>query len=142
MLDENIILLAAKGEDVDQKRDYTCSFILQQIVQNCEYVVYCSTELVQRYQKKLNDLEKINRSAKFTATLIEHMQRSKKMEFKYYLAELPYEENVPRKDLFIIRLAALTNSTLITTDCRLKKQLLSKGLLEKYGIQIKHPKEF
>jgi rRNA-processing protein FCF1 len=142
VLDENIILLAAKAKDTDGNPDYTCFSILLQILQECDYALYCSTELMKKYQTKLNDLEKINKSATFTSDLVKHLQRNRKIKLQTYLPNLPCEEEVPRKDIFLIRLAAINQSTVITTDCRLKDKLITKDLISKFGIFIKHPKDF
>jgi hypothetical protein len=61
---------------------------------------------------------------------------------KYYLPELSDEEDIHSDDIFIVRLAVATKSTLITTDCRLREKLVSKRFPDRHGIQIKHPSDF
>jgi hypothetical protein len=132
VLDENIILLAAKAEDISGNRDYTCFSVLYQVLQECDYVLYCSTELIRKYEHKLDDLEKIDKSAKFTSTIIKHLQRNKKIRIRTYLPDLVQEEDIPKNDKFLIRLAAITESVVITTDSRLRDKLILKGLTQKY----------
>jgi hypothetical protein len=71
-----------------------------------------------------------------------HLQRKKKIKLRTYVPNLIQEEEVPKNDIFLIRLAAITESIVITTDSRLRDKLISKGLTEKYGIQVKHPNDF
>jgi ribosomal protein L14E/L6E/L27E len=144
VLDENIILLAAKSEDVNGNRDYTCLWVINDITHRKCDIINCSHELIKKYQKKLNNLERIDKSAKFLTTLMDHIQHSKKIKMKYCLPKLSDEEDIHSDDIFIVRLAVATKSTLITTDCRLREKLIFIYLRfqDRHGIQIKLPSEF
>jgi hypothetical protein len=60
VLDENIILLAAKSEDLNGNRNYTCLQVIFDILRKCD-IINCSQHLIEKYQKKLNNLERIGR---------------------------------------------------------------------------------
>jgi hypothetical protein len=140
VLDENIILNAANLKDVNGKNDYTCLLILTHIANKCD-VIYCSKELLKKYQNKLNDLEKIRPYVHYLRMVLEQLKLQKKIKEWSYLPALDGDNIIPKNDIFIIRLTVMTNSTLVTTDSRLRSSLESKNFLRKYNIQIRHPDE-
>ena len=139
ILDENIIELAAKGENDGGQSDFSCLTLMLEILKEC-HITHCSIELLEKYWKKLKVLERSSiRSASIVAKLIKHMINQGKIRVEHNPPKLKNEEKLPPDDVFLVRLASLTNSTIISTDFPLKSKVEGRNLLKKYKIKILHP---
>ena len=141
ILDENIIELAAKGENDRGQSDFSCLTLMLEILKEC-HITHCSVELLQKYRGKLKVLERSTiRSASTVAKLIIHMTNQGKIHVDPDPPKLKNEENLPSDDVFLVRLASHTKSTIISTDFPLKSKVKGRNLLQKYKIKILHPSE-
>lgn len=142
VLDENIIVFAAKLVDKTDKFDDTCLWILTEISHRRD-VVHCSKDLYQKYLSKISSLGKINQSAFLVQKLLENMKAAGRLKiYNEYPPGLPVEKGIPEDDVFIIRLVVWKRGVLLTADCRLRDRLNEGHLLKKYNLIIKKPHEF
>lgn len=142
VLDENVIMFAAKLQNADGEEDHTSFVVLANILAKCD-LMHCSRELYRKYLQKLRTLGQVNQSAKFVERLLIHMKKLGKLRLYDYEIppKLPEEEGIPKDDVFIIRLTAWTKSVLVTSDCRLRDRLVEAHLIQKYNLQLKKPWE-
>lgn len=139
ILDENIIELAAKGENDEGNSDFTCLTLILDILKKCD-ILYCSTKLLEIYRKKLKKMESnMIRSASTTAKLIKHMITQGKIKVTDDSPKINNEEDLPSDDVYLVRLAVHTKSILVSTDSPLKEK--SRDILMSYNIKIVHPSE-
>jgi hypothetical protein len=141
VLDENIIKFAAKVMNAEGNLDISCLALMTDIVRRCDFI-HCSKPLLEKYWKKLKELENTTHSAAAVAKMVEIMLTKGAIKFKDYtprLKDIADEKEIPPDDLFLIRLVVHTGATLITADCRLKARLDEKNLTTKYRISIQKP---
>lgn len=118
MLDENIIILAAKMENEKGEPDLTCLQLLLDIIKKCHTMI-CSDNLLKRYLRILSNLQGKHQSS---VPKLLHMAMGKgKIQLINYLPELSNENRIPPDDVEIVRLANHAKAILVTTDSRLKE---------------------
>jgi hypothetical protein len=142
VLDENIVLFAAKFQDASGEEDHASLTALTTILSKCD-IMHCSRELYRKYLDKLHNLGAMNQSGSFVEKLLIHMKKLGKLRLYDYEIppKLPEERGIPEDDIFIIRLTVWTKSILVTSDCRLKEHLANHGLIQKYNLVIRKPWE-
>lgn len=135
MLDENIIILAAKMENEKGEPDVTCLRLLLDIIQKCHTMV-CSGNLLERYLRVISNL-----AGKHQSSVPKLLQMAiiikAKVQLINYLPKLSNENQIPPDDVEIVRLANHANATLVTIDSRLKEAM--KRL--PYTIRVLTPNE-
>jgi hypothetical protein len=121
LLDENIVILAAKGEDDHHNPDLTATNLVDLIARNCHRITM-SVALWRRYWLHLKALEgrKEHSIQQFVAFFVTQlMWNSAKAVFDYAeLEDLPEGAGIPRKDVDIVRSALRSKPypRIVTTD--------------------------
>lgn len=143
ILDENILVFAAKMEDENGVKNRKHARLLFDILDRCD-ILLCSKELHQKYLSKLDLLTKAGYDNAYSVIrTIVHVRQLGKLRVQDDPPSMDNldEQKVPRKDLFIIRLAAKTKALVITSDGKLRDKLVAEGLDAKYQFRIMKPEE-
>jgi hypothetical protein len=141
ILDENIFILACKGTNAKGQEDQSSCILILQIARNCHKIAW-NKELKRRYSlkteiiKKSPEYELFMKSYKIFFDLMTNAEKSTQNE-SIFLDGGPELDD----DRHVISLAVFTKGILVTEDCRLKKALLKKNFISKYGLQIRKPSE-
>jgi len=141
ILDENIFIAACKGENSRGESDYSSCNLILQIGRNCHKIAW-NNELKRRYAKKTeslrtsSDYKLFMQGHKIIFQLMLNSEKSCQNESNF-LEDYPELDD----DMHVISLAVFTKGILVTEDCRLKKALLKKNLILKYGLKICKPSE-
>lgn len=121
-LDENVWVLAAKGRDDRNRVDDTAARLIQLIAQNHHRIVL-NQELLTKCHKKLSALRSSGRAFYGGQVLRSFLAMAFDEDFcrqEETGTDPPYDETaIPRKDRFIVRLAFITASILVSTDRKL-----------------------
>jgi hypothetical protein len=137
ILDENIIELGARVRD---RTGADCGTLMGIVLSRCE-TLHCNSKLLNSYLHRLKLLKDRSPSADYIAKMLNFIRTKGSIRICEFAPTLSREELIPEDDIFLIRLAVHTRSTLISTDLRLKKALVENGLLSMYGIEFKTPIE-
>ena len=140
VLDENIIVLAAKVQDDKGNLDPTCALLIGEISKKGD-IIKCNDELYQKYCKKLKKLLPRFPSSAYTTKLLIYLHSAGKIQFHNHLPKLRGEGSIPHDDVYIIRLVVYTKSTLVSTDRRLEKKLIESKIMSKHGIRFQQPSQ-
>ena len=146
ILDENVIILAQRGENDQGETDLTCLQLIQQIIKICHTIVYDPT----LRNKTFRQLSRVGRSKPQIGPLLirvlmqaEHRVGKVENTFGISLA-FPEESTIPpgsTDDTEIVRLAVETGATLVTTDQPLRDDLESTRIAETYDFEVLSPRE-
>lgn len=140
VLDENIIILAAKVKDDQDNEDPTCSILLGDIYKKKD-ILKCSDELYLNYLEILKDLERTIPSSVYTRKMLMNLMFANKIEFESYIPILSEENQLPPDDIYIVRLVVRTKSNLVSTDNRLKLSMENANVISKYNVRFMKPNE-
>ena len=145
ILDENIVILAQRGENDSGETDVTCLQLVTQIIRICHTIVF-DTILWNKYLHQLNLPKNVqaHTGPLFLRVLNQANQRDGKLDSRPTAAPFPEEDTIPQgsqDDKEIVRLAVETRATLVTTDAPLRDDLNSCGIQEQYGLDILSPEE-
>ena len=143
VLDENILILAEKGENDRGESDPTCLDIYTQIITICHTLVV-DPALWGKYQSQLSPSGNIGfrEGYRILAVLDSASRVPGKLEFRPGASAFPEEESIPQgsqDDVPIVRLVVETGSALVTTDEALREGLNSCGVQERYNLQLLAP---
>ena len=121
LLDENILILAIKGEDDRGNKDPSAAKLVRLVAQNCHRIAL-SREVSRRYRRHLKAFEATPFYAqpmlRFWAQLL---VRNDKVCLQHDpLPVIPPEVVIPLDDHPIVICALAANALLVTTDGRLK----------------------
>ena len=141
ILDENIIVLSAKVEDVNGNIDNTCTGLLSEILKKND-AIRVNEKLFENYLNKLKALENSVHSSDYTVKLLNLLRASGLIDFWTRDATPINNENeIDPDDVYIIRLAANSNTDLVSADLRLKSQLEISDILHRGGFRFLEPDE-
>lgn len=145
ILDENVFILAQKGENDRGQRDPTCTNLLTQIIRICHTIVL-GPILREKYLRQLNDLRDSDYQTgpHILSVLTNAFRTEGKIDLRQASPSFPEEESIPagsRDDTLIVRLAVESRAALVTTDAPLRDDLNSCGIQENYGLEIYSPEE-
>ena len=146
ILDENIVILAQKGENDKGERDPTCLQLFTQIIRIC-HIIVLDPNLRERYLQQLNLPRHHDPRSGFRLVpiLINAERREGKVDNRpSNPAAFAEEGDIPQgsqDDVEIVRLAVETGATLVTTDGKLRDDLNSCGVGERYSLQVLSPEE-
>lgn len=143
ILDENVVILAQKGQTDRGEPDSTCLNLVAQIITICHTIVVDS-DLWHKYQHQLSPLRPAeSREGSLVLAVLNNATRiAGKIEFRSNAAQFPEESNIPagsRDDVPILRLAVETGATLVTTDNNLRDDLNACGVQERYHLRALTP---
>jgi hypothetical protein len=140
VLDENIIMLAAKVKDDSDNDDPTCSILLGDIYKKKD-ILKCSDELYNNYLRILKELERTIPSSVYTRKMLMNLIASDQIEFEPYIPVLSEENQLPPDDIYIVRLVVRTRSNLVSTDNGLRNSMESANIMSKYDVSFMKPHE-
>jgi len=146
ILDENIVILAQKGEDDKGDPDASSLQLVIRIIRICHTIVL-DPNLWQKYLHQLNLPRDYDPRTGFRLlpVLINAQRREGKVEDRTInAAPFAEEGSVPqgsRDDVPIVRLAVETGAMLVTTDRALTDDLNSSGVARRYNLQLLSPEE-
>ena len=143
ILDENVLILAERGENEQGERDSACLNLFTSIITICHSLVIDYT-LWGKYQSQLSSTSFIgNRTgSQVLAVLSSANHVSGKLVIGPNAPAFPEEQTIPQgsqDDVPLVRLAVESGATLVTTDQALIEDLNSCGVQEKFGLQVLSP---
>lgn len=146
IVDENIIYCAIRGVDEHDEKDTSSARFLANLLKNC-HKIYLDKECNSRFQK--NILPKIERISNIESVLpgmdlliqeIVHTQEKIIWDFSDSM-QLPDEENIPRKDLYIARCANRFSARIVTLDREFREKINTHAYLKKNVVTALKPEE-
>lgn len=145
VLDENILYLAVKGINEKKEKDITSSKLLILILKNCHKVVV-GKELNRRYEKHLKNLERISRKEPVIPEMesfVRNLLHNKDKIVWHFspLGPAPDEEQMPRKDIHVVRTGYHFKATIVTVDEELAQALSDSPKLKKEGVIVLYPRD-
>ena len=145
ILDENVLILAERGENEQGERDSACLNLLTSIITICHSLVIDYT-LWGKYQSQLSprSLVGIRTGSRVLAVLSSASRVSGKLDFGPNAPAFPEEQSIPRgsqDDVPLVRLAVASGAILVTTDRPLIDDLNSSGVHEAYDLEVLLPEE-
>ncbi len=146
ILDENIVILAQKGENERGEKDPTCARLIESIIEICHTMVF-DLNLWTKHHRQLSGLRV--REPQLGIPVLALFSRARlrpgKLEFTSRNApEFPEEDIIPQgsqDDRDIVRLAVECRAALVTTDAALRDDLNLCGVQEAYSLQLLSPAE-
>ena len=145
ILDENVMILAQKGENDQGQRDNACLDLITRIIRICHTIVLDSI-LIEKYYRQLNSLREneYQIGPQILSVLNNAFRTEGKIELRQTPSPFPEEESIPvgsRDDKPIVRLVVESRAALVTTDAPLRDGLNSCGIQENYDLDIYAPEE-
>ncbi len=151
ILDENVIILAQKQEDVQGASDLTCLRLVQRIIGNHRAFMGVDYSLWRKYHGQLNGLPYYSIVRPHILSRLDRAgvgppndagQWVYKVTLLPNAPAFPEETNIPqgsRDDVEIVRLAVAAGAILVTTDQPLLTDLETTGIRERYNLQVVSP---
>ena len=144
ILDENVFILAQKGENDRGQRDLTCANLFTQINRIC-HTLNIDPILSEKYIQQLHSLgdSEFHMGPHMLSIFKDALQTEGKVEH-WRPSPFPEEESIPEgstDDTAIVRLAVASGAALVTTDEPLREALNSCGIQEIYDLDIYTPEE-
>ncbi len=123
LLDENILYFAIYGVDEHNESDLTSTELVRRIGANCHRIVV-NTLLRERYWIPISRAINEGRRPKAMSPIAFIVQLQMNFE-KWSLElgdcpELPARTNVPAEDIYIVRLALLSQTVIVSGDAKLR----------------------
>ena len=146
IIDENVAILAQKGENDRGEEDNTCRQLLDSIIEICHSMVF-DLVLWDKFYRQLRNLPPDQPFGPRSLLRILHLalERGDKIQNIGEEAQgFPEEGDIPRgskDDVYLVRLAIVTEATLVTTDTRLREDLASSGVEGRYNLSVVSPQE-
>ena len=145
ILDENVVILAQKGESDSGEHDATCLRLLSEIIRICHTLVL-DVNLWRAYLRQLDGLQSDEPRAgvRILPVLANAFRMDVKMDLRSNAPAFPEEGSIPsgsRDDTQLVRLAVETGDTIVTTDRPLREDLNACGVAEAYNLQLLSPAE-
>ena len=146
ILDENIVILAQRGQDEHGNTNPECADLVQQIIKICHTIVVDDV-LWKKYVAQLNRRSHYHSEVgPFLMQLLGNALKipGKFCGFGYTASSFDDEALIPhgsQDDVYLVRLAVETRAILVTTDGPLRDDLASCGIQSKYGLTVVSPKD-
>lgn len=147
VLDENVIVLAAKGEDVDGRPDTTCLELLRAIEKNCHALVLARLSYG-RYSRQMKDLVRQRvpiepRVMKILKSLTANMEKDMRYILDEELPRINGLEQLPGVDPgdaeFVRAAASVAGAILVTLDGPLIAAVTANAIDREQGFVIASP---
>ena len=146
ILDENVVILAQKGEDDHGNDNLVCSDLVAQIIEICHTIVVDDV-LWDKWFDQLNRPE--HQLPQMGPHLLRILWNALRISNKIKgigrtSPSFKDEGKIPigsQKDTYIVRLAVESGAILVTTDGPLREGLESSGIQSTYGLEIVSPVE-
>ena len=146
ILDENVVILGQQGLDKYGNANPVCADLIQQIIEICHTIVVDDV-LWDKYIEQLNHpgYHHPNLGPFLIRSLWNALTVSEKVDGLGHTAPImDGEGSIPsgsQDDAYLVRLAVETRTTLVTTDGTLRDDLVSCGILSKYGLTVVSPED-
>lgn len=146
ILDENVVILAQKGEDDHGNKDINCLDLVTSIIEIC-HTITVDDVLWEKYDEQLNRASnQIPQVGAYLMSLLWNaLMMPNKIEGTGHIAPAFNEELLippgSTKDTYIVRLTVETGAILVTTDGPLRQGLESSGIQSTYGLTVVSPEE-
>ncbi len=145
ILDENVVILAQRGQNDIGERDLTCQELITRIIRICHSIVF-DPVLREKYLRQLNRIRTGETQDDFRvlSTIVNASRVEGKVIMRPVAVPFPEETSIPpgsRDDREIVRLAVESKAILVTADSPLRNDLNSCGIQEVYDLQILSPDE-
>ena len=146
ILDENIVILAQRGQDEYGNVNPACADLIQQIIEICHTLVVDDV-LWDKYVEQLHRPGYQNPSMGpfLMRVLYNALTIPDKVDGIGSTAPAFDEEGLipvgSRDDVYLVRLAVETGATLVTTDRPLRDDLASCEIPSKYGLTVVSPED-
>ena len=146
ILDENIVILAEKGETDRGEPDLSCRTLFTQIIEICHTIVL-DPILWDKYHSQLGTprYDQFQGAISLLPVIYNAVSIEGKVDIRAIDASpFPEEGNIPQgsqDDVDVVRLAVETGANLVTTDESLRQDLNACGVQEKYHLRLLSPAE-
>ncbi|MCI0440894.1 MAG: hypothetical protein L0177_17445 [Chloroflexi bacterium] len=145
ILDENVVILAQRGQNERGEQDYACRELITRIIRICHSIVF-DPILREKYLRQVNRIRTGETQDDFRvlSTIVNASRVEGKVIMRPVALPFPEETAIPQgsqDDRYIVRLAVETRAILVTTDAALKDDLNSCGVQEAYSLQLLSPDE-
>ena len=149
VLDENIILLAEKGEDDRGNRDTTCLELIRAIAENCHALVLAEASWG-RYSSQIRSIVRQRtlatpRVLSIIKSVVADLEKDTKYVSDADLTHIAGLEQLPGVDTgdaeFVRAAASVPGAILVTTDGPLRTTVTSQGIDRDYGFNILIPSD-
>lgn len=143
IVDENIILCGLKGTDEHDNLDTSSADFLTKLLKNCHKILV-DKELNNRYNKRAQEINIIRQGIlpEMDKIILAIIATSEKIE-RYYneIPELPSKNSIPRKDIYLVKVAYYFKIPIITLDDKLKSSVNNCKWLKDENVIAYSPKE-
>ncbi len=146
ILDENIVILAEKGETDRGEPDLSCRTLFAQIIEICHTIVL-DPILWDKYHSQLWNprYDQLQDAISLLPVIYNAVSIAGKVDLRATDASpFPEEGNIPQgsqDDLEVVRLAVETGASLVTTDESLRHDLDACGIQETYHLRLLSPSQ-
>ena len=145
ILDENVVILAQRGQNERGERDLTCQELITRIIRICHSIVF-DPILREKYLRQLNRIRTGETQDDFRvlSTIVNASRVEGKVIMRPVASPFAEEVSIPQgsqDDVELVRLAVETRAILVTADSPLRNDLNSCGVQEAYDLQILSPDE-
>ena len=144
ILDENVMILAARGRTAQGESNKDCLKLFTDIITICHSLVI-DYALWAKYQRQLSStsFQGNREGSQMLAVLASSIRRTGKLLIGPDAKSFPEEDTVPQgsqDDVPLVRLAIESGATLVTTDEALIQDLSTCGVDTMYGLSLVSPK--
>ncbi|MEM2126745.1 MAG: hypothetical protein QXH67_00790 [Candidatus Bathyarchaeia archaeon] len=139
ILDENIIVFATKMCNAEGEEDYTSTYLILNIAENCHRIIY-NNELYMRYTNKVDEIPQGSMSFKAIRVISHMLKDQRKSRDVKYVPELDLKE-LSIDDRSLVKMAVHTNAILISSDRKLRDKIVNLGLNRLYNLRVVDPRE-
>lgn len=140
VIDEDVFLFAQKGEDDKGNVDITASKLVHDIFYNC-HAIAVNYQLEKKYSQKMSALQKSGKLIGVNILGLIHQAFSNPNKGKWIqdVRKIECEGEIPKDDLYLVRLAVNTGAILVTDDDHLKASIEKSCLMKRYNLTVLFP---
>ena len=144
VLDLNIIPHSWLGKNERGLEDYSSSFLLLNIIENCHRIIV-NKYLLRKYSEKTDQVKRVHRGAK-VLNAINVLHQAMNIRNKVIIESDILDINFPKgsfhdDDLPIVTLAARKHAILVTTDNNLIRKLRESSIAQSHSIKPERPED-
>jgi predicted nucleic acid-binding protein len=146
IVDENIFYCAIRGVDEYDNNDNSSARFLALLLKNC-HKMHLDKEYNRRYkkniQKKLESIPLDEYIFPGIDKLIQEIVHNSDKTIRDFsdALEIPGEDGIPRKDIYIARCANQFSAKIVTLDREFREAVNVHVFLKQNGIEALHPKD-
>ncbi|MCX9009782.1 MAG: hypothetical protein OIN66_01550 [Candidatus Methanoperedens sp.] len=148
VVDENIFYCAIKCVDEYENKDFSSARFITLLQKNC-HKMHFDRESNHHYEKNLqNKLESISLKESDLlglgiAKIIQDIVHNSEKTIREYSGSMqfPNENELPHKDVYIVRCANYFSAKIVTLDKDLRDTVNAHAFLKQKGVKALHPKD-